>query len=66
MSLSSLPPSEPRCWDSKCQAREACRRWLDRDEHARWHFGTIKPLWHCHQDPCPHHLAQENDNAESS
>lgn len=47
-----LPPSEPRCWDSKCLSRQGCRRWLDREERADRNFATYRPLWQCHTVPC--------------
>ena len=55
-----LPPSEPRCWDSKCQAREACRRWLDRDGPAERHYSIMRPLWQCHTEPCAHYIPAED------
>lgn len=54
-----LPPSEPRCWDSKCQAREACRRWLDRNGQADRHYSIMRVKYHCNDTPCDHFIPQK-------
>lgn len=62
--MSELPPSEPRCFDRLCMAREACRRWLDRNGEADRHYNIMRPAYHCHDAPCPHHLPQDTTHVE--
>ncbi len=54
-----LPVSEPRCWDSQCQPRETCRRWLEREAKAERHYNIMRPAYHCHDAPCRHHVPAE-------
>jgi hypothetical protein len=54
-----LPHCEPRCHDPLCQARNACRRWLEREAHAERHYSIMRPKYHCNDAPCAHHLPEE-------
>ena len=38
-----LHDSDPRCFDGKCERREDCLRWKDRDNPAaRWRCNTLR------------------------
>ena len=56
MTFDPLPSCEPRCHDQLCQARNTCRRWLDREGHADRHYSIMRPKYHCNDTPCDYHL----------
>lgn len=60
---SRLPYEEARCFDDKCCCRHGCRRYLERKDPAIRHCAIMRPLWHCHSEPCPSHIPQEEPPA---
>jgi hypothetical protein len=63
MANKPLPYEEARCFDAKCQVRHGCRRYLERKDPAIRHCAIMRPLWHCHDAPCPSHIPQEDPPA---
>lgn len=48
-----LLDSDHRCSDQRCEVKEECPRWLDRDNPAaRWHCNTLRHGNECHDTFC--------------
>lgn len=50
-----------RCHDELCGARLCCSRFVDpgpKDVLVP-HYGTLKPMYHPHEEPCDHYIEAE-------
>lgn len=50
----TLQPSDHRCHDERCEVKEQCERWLQRDtgEAYTQHATTLRLGWECHDVLC--------------
>ena len=51
-----------RCHDERCEVREQCLRWTQREISANAdtkglvHCGSLRPRWQCNDELCDHAL----------
>ena len=45
-----------RCHDHKCEVKEFCQRWLQRNDDSPGvvHANTCRPMWQVFTEPCSH------------
>lgn len=63
--MEKLPNDIARCHDEKCQVKEGCERWLQRENvgSGAVHAMTLRPSWQCFDELCDHALtSQELDD----
>lgn len=49
----NLKDSDHRCFDARCEIKEECPRWQDRNNpEAKWKCNTLRHGNECHSDPC--------------
>lgn len=55
-----------RCHDTRCEVREHCRRWRDRESGGVQvvHAMTVRPAWQCHALPCSNALGDFPEEPE--
>lgn len=60
-----LHPSEHRCHDQRCEVKETCQRWLQRNTTERGviHASILRPAWQVFSEPCPKAIIEDTGNA---
>lgn len=62
--MDMLTEPDRSCADDRCQVRETCQLWADRDAPGfRVRALTWRPHWQCFDLACPYHLPLEADGS---